>query len=455
MVRSANRGSASRTLSIDSWSRPAALASFVVFALLAGLVVHGCGGDSSPPPRTPSTDSTPSSKPPEEETPADTSGAPRDPMDWTGMIAFASNRDGDFQIWVISTTQDSLGLIDVTRITAEGQNIGPAWSPDGNRIAFVSDREGSLDIFLMNADGSDQTNLTKHPSDDGGGGPPAWSPDGARIAFDSDRSGNGEIYVMSADGSASSNLTSHPADDAGPSWSPDGRRIAFASDRDGDLDIYLMNADGSEVVNVTEDPADDGRPSWSPDGSHMAFVSDRDGNREMYVMSADGSDVRRLTDDAGVDETPVWSPDGQLIAFSSDRDGDSEIYVMDARGSRVSPLPGTSEEDLFPSWSDQVDYVRAPVLDDLPVPPGARLGKDGWGALCPEKPGFDAREYEIDQSPEDVLDFYRNNVTPGARASGDEGALGIAWRIDGRQFSVVAESDRRGTRFLITRGCSE
>src|SRR5437763_1434865 len=118
------------------------------------------------------------------------------------------------------------------------QNL--SWSPDGKQIAFASARTGNFDIWVMNADGSDQRRLTTNPTMDCW---PAWSPDGKRIAFTSNRDGNYEIYVMNADGTGQRNLTAHPAQDNYATWSPDGKRIAFISTRDGGHDIYVMDVD--------------------------------------------------------------------------------------------------------------------------------------------------------------------------------------------------------------------
>ena len=101
---------------------------------------------------------------------------------------------------------------------------------------------------------------------------PAWSPDGRKLAFVSGRDGNAEIYVMNADGSAQENLTRQPASDSHPSWSRDGRRIVFVSRRDGNSEIYVMNADGSGLRNLTRTPSSDLDPAWSPDGRAIAFV---------------------------------------------------------------------------------------------------------------------------------------------------------------------------------------
>ena len=97
----------------------------------------------------------------------------------------------------------------------------------------------------------------------------------SRIAFVTDRDGNDEIYLMRVDGSELVNLTNSPANDVDPAWSPDGEKIAFASDRDGDFDIYVIRRDGSDLTQLTFGEADDLHPSWSPDGERMLFATDR------------------------------------------------------------------------------------------------------------------------------------------------------------------------------------
>ena len=285
-------------------------------------------------------------------------------VDAQAQIAFASNRDGDNEIYVMDPDGGNL-----RRLTNNSDgDRDPVWSPDGKRIAFKSDRDGHVnvhgwpthDIYVMDADGSNQQNLTNNPADDWD---PSWSPDGRRIAFTSRRDGpfNIEVYVMDADGSNLQNLTNNPRDDRNPSWSPYGARIAFSARRKGHFEnkfsitheVYVMDADGENQRRLTDNRSNDWDPSWSPDGKRITFMADRKGNLEkfnIYVMDADGGNVQNLTNHRAWDGSPSWSPDSQRIVFHSERDGNYEIYVMDADGGNLQNLTNHPRHDSSPAW---------------------------------------------------------------------------------------------------------
>ena len=248
-----------------------------------------------------------------------------------------------------------------TRLTNNngGNNFGPAWSPDGTKIAFTSSRDGNFEIYVMGTDGSNPTRLTDNNADDGS---PAWSPDGTKIAFDTDRNdGSNEIYVMAADGSSPTRLT-NGGYNFQPAWSPDGTKIAFVSYRDDDYEIYVMDADGSSPTRLTNSGGYDGQPAWSPDGTKIAFYTDRDGGR-LYVMDTDGSNPTRLTNNRG--GSPAWSPDGTRIAFASSNAGDFEIYVMNVDGSSVTRLTPNADAST-PGWSPDGTQIAFESTRDGP-----------------------------------------------------------------------------------------
>jgi len=260
-----------------------------------------------------------------------------------GEIAFISQRDGNWEGYLMDS--DGTDQKNVTNNPTIEDAI--SLSPDGKKLLYNSSRGGNADVYIANADGSDERRLTDHPAIDGGA---RWSLDGTRIAFSSERDGNWEIYVMNADGTGQTRLTNNSAEDFVTDWSPDSAWIAFFSTRDGNWEIYVMRIDGSMVIRLTDNPADDGAPTFSSMGDRVVFHSNRDGNWEIYSVYTNGSGLFRLTENPANDEFPCWSPDGKLIAFGSDRDGDYEIYVMRTDGSGVVKLTENIDSDNNPTW---------------------------------------------------------------------------------------------------------
>jgi Tol biopolymer transport system component/formylglycine-generating enzyme required for sulfatase activity len=261
----------------------------------------------------------------------------------SGVIAFTSEQDGNMEIYIMSA--DVSDLQQLTDHPAE--DYWPTWSPDGAQIAFTSERDGDFEIYAVNADGSNLRRLTQETGNDL---EPAWSPDGAKIAFMRYHAGKSDIYIMKPDGSQRQRLTEGNGDNYLPKWSPDGAQIIFVSERDGNPEIYLMNADGSDQRRITDNPSNDLYPSWSPDGAQISFSSNRDGNGELYVMDADGRNPQPLTHNNAPVWVSDWSPDGGRIAFTSNRDGNREIYIMDTDGSNLQRLTDNNVLDGIPAW---------------------------------------------------------------------------------------------------------
>jgi len=262
-----------------------------------------------------------------------------------GKIAFASDRDGNFEIY--SMDVDGGGQTRLTENPAE--DFSPAWSPDGTRLAFVSTRDGNSEIYVMNADGTGQTRLTNNPDSDLS---PAWSPNGLQIGFVSNRDGNDEIYLMNPDGSNQTNLTQSAGDDSSFSFSPDGSMIVFSSAReDADFDIYAMNAAGKAVVRLTTAPGADINTSWS--ARQISFQSNRDDNDEVYSMAFGGGNQTRLTNNPELDVDPAQSSDGTRIVFATARDGNLELYLMNADGTGLVRLTNNNAADVQPAIQPQ------------------------------------------------------------------------------------------------------
>jgi len=276
----------------------------------------------------------------------------RDKLPAQTKIAFTSGKGRTSDIYIMNA--DGSEQENLTNNPA--LNETPCWSPDGTKIAFTSNRDGenNSEIYVMNADGSDPVNLTNNPAKDSY---PCWSPDGEKIAFSSLREKKPGIYIMYADGSEQMRLTTEM--DFYPCFSPDGAKMAFTSYRGTErkVEIYVMNADGSKQTRLTNNSARDMYPCFSPDGKKIAFTSYRDGgsNSEIYIMNVDGSQQTRITNNPKWDLAPCWSPDGKKIAFSSNRDQTNEIYVMSANGSGIKRLTYLPAADTFPCWSPFLD----------------------------------------------------------------------------------------------------
>lgn len=373
------------------------------------------------------------------------------------QIAFASdrrNRAGN-DIWVMNADGSN-----PTRLTTiPGIQEYPTWSPDGTRIAFactfgqvLPQGVGDFEICVVNADGTGLKKLTDGP---GESKLPAWSPDGSRIAFETnrngwptlpgyvppgygtDRFGDEEIYLMNADGSDPVNITNNPReDDSFPAWSRSGqllfsrygclmvmhangsglaqitpqdlcasafsdwfqppqlstvplsqptssplasptistgaagnactRRIVYVDERDGQTDIFTVASDGTGVRRLTNDAAREVSPAWSPDGTRIIYqrYEDRYSEPEIFMMNADGSSPANLTNDPGMDRSATWSPGGNEIAWFAARESSIvALYIRNINSNTVMRVAGT-EFGAYPSYSP--DGTRIAYRHELP-----------------------------------------------------------------------------------------
>ncbi len=195
----------------------------------------------------------------------------------------------------------------------KGINSGATFLPDEKHLLLTISQTGSPDIFKMTEDGKKLTRITRGPGRSMNV-EPAISPDGKTIAFSSDRSGKPMIYTMSVHGGPAKRLTFAGKYNASPTWSPDGKKIAFAGFDKGHFDIFIINANGSGLKRLTKAKKTNGKwannesPTFSPDGSAIMFTSDRSGTHQLYIVSPDGNNERRITFDRKSYEKPKWSP---------------------------------------------------------------------------------------------------------------------------------------------------
>ena len=292
------------------------------------------------------------------------------------------NPEGDSEIFTINP--DGTGLVQLTHNS--GWDYDPAWSPDGESIAFSSDSGVYSGVYVMNADGTNQRRVT-----DFLGGDPSWSPSGAELAFRTSRhqtaenSLNSEIYVVRVDGTDERRLTNNTASELMPEWSPSGEEIAYYSTLSNNVDAFgsdisVMNSDGTNQRRVTDNPGYAYDPDWSPDGREITFLNIGGSSQNyynIYKVRADGTGLTNLTDTPWFTweslTNPAWSPDGKKIAFygrrvvSFDDDVgehilDPGIYLMNPDGSGVTKIPGTD-------FTAVIDLDWQPKTPDITPPP--------------------------------------------------------------------------------------
>jgi Tol biopolymer transport system component len=280
----------------------------------------------------------------------------------SGVIAYASLERNDWQIYIVNA--DGSGQRKVTVGVKGGYE--PNWSPDGTKIVFqyggiwIADiASGAISQMSLSVKGNNLENeyLVK----------PAWSPNGEWIAFLNESGTRGDIYLIRPDGTGLRRLTDSNdiSRDGNLVWSADGKQLAYSAYRGGSIEIFVMDvekalqgAPASQQLTDSLSPFRNLVTAWSPDGTRIAFSSDQDGNMEIYLMNPDGSKMVRLTNNPTSDTEPDWSPDGKQIVFSSDRDDNVDIYVLDveealqrAVEANVRRLTNRSGKDVGPVWS--------------------------------------------------------------------------------------------------------
>jgi TolB protein len=262
-------------------------------------------------------------------------------------IAFVSNRTGAAEIWVMD--YDGFNQRPLTSFRA--RSLTPRWSPDDTRVAFTSYWKGNPDLYVI----SMETNrLLSFPRFKGLNTTPAWSPDGKRLAFCSSMSGDPDIYTADANGLNLQRLTFSQGVDISPVWNPKtGTEIAFVSDRSGAPQIYIMSSDGTNLRRLITAGGDASGPSWSPNGMFIAFhwrVSDT-GTYDVYIVEIATGRIIQLTHDAGRNESPSWSPDGRHLVFQSTRAGTKQLWTMLADGSNPKQITSAGQ-NWNPNWSN-------------------------------------------------------------------------------------------------------
>jgi len=263
-------------------------------------------------------------------------------------IAFVSDRSGAREIWVMDADGER------QRAATNGRSIKvfPDWTPDGGAVLYTSypAKRGLPGLYLTSRGeyrpGPILTRvLPELPKYRG-----VFSPDGKHLAIVTSFDGAAELFKVDRTGRDLVRLTRSSAIDISPAWSPDGQQIAFVSDRSGGPQIYIMNSDGSELRRLTFNGSYNTSPAWSPDGRWIAYETRVSAQFDIWLIDPAGEVNLPIITHGRSDESATWSPDSRKIAFSSTRRGRPNIYVVDASGENLRRLTQTSGEDLQPSW---------------------------------------------------------------------------------------------------------
>jgi serine/threonine protein kinase/Tol biopolymer transport system component len=279
----------------------------------------------------------------------------------SGQIVFASSRSVVPQLYLVNA--DGTDLTQLTNM--DNGACQPSWAPDGTRLVFISPCLGRGEIFetiynesslyIINADGTGLKQLTPSPGSDF---EPAWSPDGKQIAFTSVRGGFRQIYALNVDSLAVTLLTNttDSIESSEPSWSPDGSKIVYTVKRVGAYQVWSMNSNGQEAIQLVRSGQDlwDYLPAWSPDGRTIFFSQRRMGAFRPWLMRIDYEDLsqeaRRMNFITPIEDVE-FSPDGFWIAYEGmDGDGNRDIYFMTVTGSGRTRLTNDPKIDFDPAW---------------------------------------------------------------------------------------------------------
>jgi TolB protein len=355
---------------------------------------------------------------------------PIEPATCPDWLVYHTDMTGDWEIFRLGEADFAPDADPNLSKGTDVIDMRPTRSPDSKHIAFTSNRDGNFEIYIAAVDGSLMQRVTDNQSLDLD---PAWSPDGTRIAYYSNVSGNWELWVVDVTTGVKTQLTDSPANDINPFWSPDSRKVVFQSDsEDGLWQLYTYDFASGEIVRLSDGMGDDIDPQYSNDGSKIAFLSTRDDENgvitTIYVMNADGTGLTRVSEVGGRASNIAWSPDDTLIAYQSDvANGVNDIYVYEVATGKTRLITNNTADyagiqDVAPTWyCDSTILVFTSNVESLSDGNSANNNIYSVNALP-----IDGEPIDVDKTASQLTEDEGNDRDPQNTPSEEESSNGGA-----------------------------
>jgi Tol biopolymer transport system component len=269
-------------------------------------------------------------------------------------IVFQSNRSGTVQLYLVDANGQNL-----KQLTTTGNNINAMFGPDNKQVVYQSDRNGNWDIYVLDITSMKETQLTTDPHNDIN---PYWAPSADAggqywITFESDRSGNSNVLVLNVNSGDEFSVTRSTVNTVFPTWSPNGKQLGFLAEVGGVVyNLLVSNVDGSSLTTITNGVMDTGNPAWSPDGNKLAYQANVNGKLDVYTYDLTANKQYQVTQGEGVNSGPSWDCGGTMVAFTSTRTGTPNLFdAIWTGGSPAETLTTGTATNKWVQWAPTKD----------------------------------------------------------------------------------------------------